>query len=129
MTRTFRKDYQLIQAMMLGTDSSDSTGILEPLPYTHPAVSVACSYGSEDDQELCKAGLISILSRRSKYLDLSLGSCSDVVSNIAVIGSHWNNKTKKEERVRVNGSLSTMVAASDVEAINKVLKKVSSKHQ
>ena len=82
MARKLRGDYRLIQTM-LGTDemTDGSDLFVHPLPYAHPAVSKACLWGTEDQQELCKSDLKSILSRRARYLDKSLGTCSRIVAN------------------------------------------------
>lgn len=84
MARQLRGDYQLIQTM-LGYDSDSGNKdslIVEPLSYAHPSVLGACSWGSEDQQELCRSDLRSMLTRRARYLDPSLGTCSNAVAGV-----------------------------------------------
>lgn len=85
MARQFQADYQLIQTMLLKDyddgPSTTTASFVMPLVYAHPVVRKACSWGSGEQQELCKSDLSSMISRRARYLDQSLGTCSDVVSS------------------------------------------------
>ena len=76
-------DYRIIQTMYLGNadkgGSSLKQHIPKPLTDAHPSLQLACNWGSNEQQELCRADLNSMISRRSRYLDESLGSCSKVV--------------------------------------------------
>eukprot|EP00986_Skeletonema_menzelii_P005325 scaffold1915_cov143-Skeletonema_menzelii.AAC.11 len=83
LARYLTDDYRLIQSMLGGDEASNSELViagLDPLDATHPVVQKACSWGNEQQQELCQGDLMSILMRRVKYLDESKGSCSAIVS-------------------------------------------------
>ena len=83
LSRHLMTDYRIIQTMYLGNadkgGSSLKQHIPKPLTDAHPSLQLACNWGSNEQQELCRADLNSMISRRSRYLDESLGSCSKVV--------------------------------------------------
>jgi len=98
LARYLREDYQLIQTMIGGNnenndDTTSSTTMrgagsvsssavveVEPLVGVHPIIREACDFwGSEERREICQSDLRSMISRRARYLDLSMGSCSKVV--------------------------------------------------
>ncbi|KAL9188974.1 hypothetical protein ACHAXT_011464 [Thalassiosira profunda] len=81
LARHLGKDYNLIK-MMLGDGGRDkSLAAVEILRDAHPVIAKACSWGSKEQQELCRSDLRSMLSRRAKYLDRSLGTCAQIVAS------------------------------------------------
>ena len=83
LARYLTDDYRLIQSMLGGDESSNSELViagLDPLVAAHPVIRKACTWGNDQQQELCRGDLMSILMRRAKYLDESKGSCSAIVS-------------------------------------------------
>ena len=97
LARHLHQDYRLIRTMLGDTKSisaatakrkkkmksaeGPSTIALEPLLDAHPVLQKACTWGSKEQQMLCRSDLQSMLLRRAQYLDLSLGSCTEVVGN------------------------------------------------
>lgn len=85
LSRYLRKDYRLIR-MMLSEDDRDilldgSGNVdLNPVPNVHPLITTGCSWGTKQEQMMCKEDLVSILRRRLPLLDHSRGSCSNVVA-------------------------------------------------
>ena len=81
LTRYLSDDYWLIQSM-LGEDETSKIDFaiagLDPLDDAHPIIQKACSWGDEQQQQSCRGDLMSILMRRAKYLDESMGSCSEL---------------------------------------------------
>jgi len=83
LSRHLMTDYRIIQTMYLGNEDKGGSlnqHIPQPLD-AHPSLQLACNWGSNEQQELCRDDLKSMISRRSSYLDESLGSCSKVVSS------------------------------------------------
>ena len=98
LARHLHKDYRLIQTMLGDTKGTPAaatperkkkkksadgqeTIALEPLVDAHPVLEKACTWGSIEQQMLCRSDLQSMVQRRAQYLDLSLGSCAEVVGN------------------------------------------------
>ena len=82
LSRHLMTDYCIIQSMLRSTTQEDSTekqliSAADPLN-VHPSLYQACKWGSIKQQELCREDLESMLMRRSRYLDESLGSCSSI---------------------------------------------------
>ena len=81
LSRHLMTDYRIIQSMLRSTQEG-STGaeqlIPRPIENVHSSLYRACKWGSIKQQELCRADLKSMLVRRSRYLDESLGSCSSI---------------------------------------------------
>jgi len=83
VTRHLAYDYRLIQTMIL--DKVGNYMIVAPLlNNSHPVIRKACSWGDKGQQQLCLGDLRSMLWRRARYLDMSLGSCSKVVSDVKI---------------------------------------------
>ena len=83
VARYLSDDYRLIQSMLGGGENSRvdfAVAGLDPLNDAHPIIQKACSWGDEQQQQSCRGDLKSILTRRSKYLDESKGSCSAIVN-------------------------------------------------
>ena len=80
LARYLIDDYRLIQTMLGGNETSLAIAGLDPLVAAHPVIQKACLWGNEQQQELCRGDLMSILMRRAKYFDESKGSCSAIVS-------------------------------------------------
>ena len=79
MTRHLEDDYRLVKTM-LGNGPGGGTSGVEPLVDAHPVIQKACLWGDATQQRLCRDDLLSMLSRRAKYLDRSQGICLVVVS-------------------------------------------------
>eukprot|EP00986_Skeletonema_menzelii_P011376 scaffold5835_cov144-Skeletonema_menzelii.AAC.6 len=77
LARFLEEDYRLIQYMIGDVNPSKDVGALDPV---HTIIREACKWGSLKRRELCRADLQSMLHRRAKFLDRSLGTCRDVVS-------------------------------------------------
>ena len=81
LARHLEKDYRLIRTMLQGNDMENGTlAAVKPLIDAHPVVQNACLWGGKDLQRRCRSDLRSMLMRRARYLDRSMGSCSKVVS-------------------------------------------------
>ena len=79
MARHLQQDYRLIQTMI---DDETHQGVcagVESLAEAHPGIHQACAWGSEEQQELCRSDLRSMITRCAWYLDKSLGTCSEVI--------------------------------------------------
>src|SRR5210317_365759 len=64
LARFLADDYRLIQTM-LGHESDQVNAVVEPLVGAHPILRMACSWGSdEEQQQLCRQDLRSMLMRR-----------------------------------------------------------------
>jgi len=82
LARHLKEDYRLIQTMLLGKegDNNDDYGeIIQPLRGYHPSIRNACFWGNEEQQELCRSDLRSMILRRAKFLDLSMGTCPEII--------------------------------------------------
>jgi hypothetical protein len=79
LARHLQDDYHLISSM-LGGDAGVDTVAVQPYTNIHPSIQKACSWGNTKQKELCRADLRSMLSRRARYLDLALGTCSKVTA-------------------------------------------------
>lgn len=91
LTRFLEVDYQLIRTMLLEGDndallegSGNSMANLAPFRNAHPLLKTGCSWGTEEEQVMCREDLLSILERRLPFLDRSRGSCSDVVAALPI---------------------------------------------
>ena len=80
LARFLADDYRLIQTM-LGHESDRVNAVVEPLAGAHPILTMACTWGNEEQQQLCRLDLRSMLMRRALYLDESKGSCAAIVSS------------------------------------------------
>ncbi|KAL7452580.1 hypothetical protein ACHAWC_004306 [Mediolabrus comicus] len=80
LARFLVDDYRLIQTM-LGHESDQVNAVVEPLVGAHPILTMACTWGNEEQQQLCRLDLRSMLMRRALYLDESKGSCAAIVSS------------------------------------------------
>lgn len=76
LARFLEDDYGLIESMIGGANTSNAKGFLD---YAHPIIREACEWGSSTRRQLCRADLQSMLHRRTKFLDRSLGTCRDAV--------------------------------------------------
>lgn len=81
LARYLHEDYRLIQTMIGGNNKNNFAGVA-PLVGAHPVIKEACSWGSQEQQILCQSDLKSMLMRRARYLDQSLGSCSEIVTDL-----------------------------------------------
>ncbi len=77
LARFLEDDYRLIQSMIGDSNTIKAIGVLD---YAHPIIREACEWGSSTRRQLCHADLQSMLHRRAKFLDRSLGACRDAVS-------------------------------------------------
>lgn len=82
LARFLENDYRLIQSIV-GDENSigDDLTVISRLNNAQPIIGKACEWGSERRRQLCWADLQSMLDRRVKFLDRSLGACRDFVSN------------------------------------------------
>lgn len=80
LARFLADDYRLIQTM-LGHESDRVNAVVEPIVGAHPILRMACSWGDEQQQHLCREDLRSMLMRRALYLDEAKGSCTAIVSD------------------------------------------------
>ena len=78
LSRFLEDDYRLIQSMLGETNASKTVGSLQSV---HPIIRKACEWGSITRRQLCRADLQSMLHRRARFLDRSLGSCRDAVDS------------------------------------------------
>jgi len=78
LSRFLEDDYRLIQSMLGETNTTKATASFKDV---HPIIEKACEWGSLTRRQLCRADLQSMLHRRARFLDRSLGtSCRDIVS-------------------------------------------------
>jgi hypothetical protein len=83
LARFLENDYRLIQSIV-GDDDKSMSGdlaVIGRLKNVHPIIGKACEWGSKRRRQLCRTDLQSMLDRRVKFLDRSLGACRDLVSN------------------------------------------------
>ena len=82
LARHLANDYRMIKTMLQEPHEIDHDGVLKPLDDVHPALRDACSWGtSKEQQELCRDDIKSMIMRRIRYFDQSMGTCSKIVSD------------------------------------------------
>jgi len=86
LARHLEKDYRLIRTMIGDDEGKREYAAVEPLAAAHPVIRKACFWGSSIQQELCRSDLRSMLSRRARYLDHSLGACLNTIATAMTIG-------------------------------------------
>lgn len=81
LSRHLVSDYRIIQTMLLGAkgNSSSEEYVLTPLSDVHSSLKLACKWGNDKQQEACRADLMSILSRRARYLS-ETSSCISLIT-------------------------------------------------
>ena len=81
LTRHLQQDYRLIRTMLGDDKGGRMANAIRPLVDAHPAIQNACLWGSEEQQELYRSDLRSMLVRRARYLDVSMGNCHDAATH------------------------------------------------
>ena len=82
LARHLTNDYRMIKTMLQEPHEIDHDGDLKPLEDVHHALRDSCSWGtSKEQKELCRDDLKSMIMRRIRYFDQSMGTCSKVVAD------------------------------------------------